>query len=128
MFRATFSTVLRRCFVAAARESCSVRWLQIVLLGDLGQLPPVVDKDELRRYFHTTYRAPYFFAARVLEHFEIPRIELLKNYRQNDAAFLRLLSKIRTGDLDSATLKELNQRNGHKASRPPKRRLNEPNG
>ncbi len=83
--------------------------VQLLLIGDLQQLPPVVKDDEwgmLRQYYET----PYFFSSRALNMSGYKTIELRKVYRQNDPVFLRLLNNIRIGKCDNATLQELNKR------------------
>ena len=75
------------------------------MFGDLFQLPPVVDSDELMAFFRLQHGGPYFF-----KRFRPKRVLLLKNYRQRDEEFLRLLWKVRTGTADEADIAALNQR------------------
>ena len=76
---------------------------QMIFIGDLYQLPPVVVGKE-REMFRSWYSSPYFFDAKVFENFEIELIELEKVYRQKDKRFINLLNSIRN---NSAGLKEL---------------------
>lgn len=84
--------------------------LQLVLFGDLFQLPPVVSSAAERQYFSQTYASPYFFAANVIQCFEFQSIELTKVYRQENRLFLRLLDAIRLNRADDDELQLLNSR------------------
>lgn len=83
--------------------------VQMIFIGDLYQLPPVVTTNE-RHVFESYYDSPYFFSARVLADIDMTLIELEKIYRQKDAEFIRLLNGIRTNTLEDVDLAELNQR------------------
>ena len=84
--------------------------LQMVFIGDLYQLPPVVAGREERELFKTYYKSPYFFDAKVFDDFEMEFIELEKIYRQKDADFIELLNKIRNNSIEEADIKKLNSR------------------
>lgn len=84
--------------------------VQMILFGDLFQLPPVVASSFEREYFSTVYNTPYFFSAQCLIHLDLPMIELQDEYRQNDRRFLRLLDAIRQNSIDYDDLIELNER------------------
>ncbi len=73
--------------------------LQLLLIGDLYQLPPVVPNEEwslLSQY----YSSPYFFDSMVMKETDPAYIELEKIYRQDDENFIGLLNKIRNNSLD----------------------------
>lgn len=83
--------------------------VQLLMIGDLQQLAPVVKDDEwnmLKNYYDT----PYFFASRALRQTTYMTIELKKVYRQSDGTFLSLLNKIRENQADEGTLAALNSR------------------
>lgn len=68
--------------------------VQVLFIGDLYQLPPVVKNDEwtiLSEY----YKSPFFFDAQALQQQTPVFIELTKIYRQSDSAFIDLLNNIR---------------------------------
>jgi PIF1-like helicase len=69
--------------------------VQVVMFGDLYQIPPVVDATELDIYFNEQHWGPYFFQADVFRRFKPKRVMLVKNYRQTDEEFLSLLRKVR---------------------------------
>ena len=77
--------------------------IQMIFIGDLYQLPPVVTGNE-RKIFRENYASPWFFDAKVFDSFEMEFVELEKVYRQKDQDFINLLNAIRN---NSATEKEL---------------------
>ena len=82
---------------------------QLLLVGDIFQLEPVVThdtRDILRRY----YKNFFFFNARVFEHINLVSIELRKIYRQNDSEFISLLDRVRVNRATQADMARLNQR------------------
>ena len=83
--------------------------VQVLLLGDLFQLPPVVPPDEAT-IFGTYYASPYFFDARAWRDVPLTVVELTHVYRQRDPGFVALLDAIRTSSLDHAALAVLNSR------------------
>ncbi|MGZ5423923.1 MAG: AAA family ATPase [Candidatus Aminicenantales bacterium] len=108
--------------------------LQMIFIGDLYQLPPVVtgqerglfapDPSSLRRGFGprddpdpaalsaARYESPYFFSARIFDEpdFSMDFVELEKVYRQSDDAFIGLLNAIRNRSIDDAQIDLLNSR------------------
>ncbi len=84
---------------------------QILLVGDVYQLEPVVKSDE-REILNRFYPNPYFFSARVFREMELVAIELKKVYRQSDKAFINVLDRIRTNTAGAAELQLLNTRVG----------------
>ena len=83
--------------------------VQLLLIGDLHQLAPVVKDDEwelMKQYYDT----PYFFSSRALIAAQYHTIELQRVYRQQDGDFLKLLNKIRENRADDTTLEALNRR------------------
>ena len=83
--------------------------VQMVFVGDLYQLPPVVTADE-REIFRTLYETPYFFSARALAGVDLEIVELEKVYRQKDGAFVDLLNRIRNDSVDDEDVARLNGR------------------
>ena len=69
--------------------------VQMILIGDLYQLPPVVQNDE-ESIFRTHYKSPYFFDAFSYAGLSISFIELKKHYRQKEQEFIDLLNAIRS--------------------------------
>jgi len=84
--------------------------LQLIMFGDLAQLPPIVQGRELRKYFKDNYTTPYFFGAKVFDELEVKYVELTKVYRQKDRKFISLLNKVKSNDLKARDLDVLNER------------------
>ena len=82
---------------------------QILLVGDVYQLEPVLKNDE-REIINRFYPTPYFFSARVFNEIELISIELIKVYRQTDKVFVNVLDHIRTNTAGAADLQLLNTR------------------
>ncbi|MFN8294029.1 MAG: helix-turn-helix domain-containing protein [Chitinophagales bacterium] len=82
--------------------------LQVLFIGDLLQLPPVIKKEEwklLQAYYHS----PFFFAAQVLQQHPPVYIELDKIYRQQDEKFTAILNRIRYNEIEPYDAEELNR-------------------
>ncbi len=82
--------------------------VQLLLIGDLMQLPPVV-KEEERPLLSRYYSSPYFFAARALQQAPPLSVELQKIYRQSDQDFIDILNRLRHNEQTEADLARLNQ-------------------
>jgi hypothetical protein len=84
--------------------------VQIVLVGDLYQLPPVVTEAEAQ-YFTTRYATPYFFSADSFEREQFPTVSLTTVFRQlGDDRMAAILNEIREGVLLGHAQEELNAR------------------
>ncbi|MFK8163211.1 MAG: ATP-dependent RecD-like DNA helicase [Lewinella sp.] len=84
--------------------------VQIILFGDLYQLPPIVSSQEEKMYFSQRYASAYFFSADCLDMIDLEMIELRQVYRQDSRHFLRLLEAIRNATVDYDELESLNER------------------
>ncbi len=83
--------------------------VQLLLIGDLHQLPPVVNHQEwqiLSQYYTT----PYFFGSQALQASNPVTIQLKHIYRQSDQTFIDLLNRVRNNDIDQVVLDTLNSR------------------
>ncbi len=91
------------------RSSKPFGGLQLLMIGDLHQLSPVVkntEGSELRE----RYKTPYFFGARVFQEAP-PRVVQLKHiYRQKDERFIHLLNEVRHNRMTEDVLRMLNAR------------------
>lgn len=83
--------------------------VQLLLIGDLMQLPPVVTESE-RTLLESRYPTPYFFSGDALRATHYVTIELTKVYRQEDDKFLDILGAIRQGQPSNEILEALNSR------------------
>lgn len=84
---------------------------QLLLVGDIFQLEPVLKEDE-RRLVQPFYPSSYFFSAKVWQEMQLVSIELRKVYRQNDTAFINILDRIRENSPRQSDLQTLNRRVG----------------
>jgi ATP-dependent exoDNAse (exonuclease V) alpha subunit len=82
---------------------------QMIFIGDLYQLPPVVTGEE-REIFHTHYESQYFFDSKVFSLLDLEFIELEKVYRQKDDAFIALLNAVRNSSVTDEHLSAINKR------------------
>lgn len=83
--------------------------VQLLLIGDLRQLPPVV-KEEEWQLLSPHYESMYFFESHALKRAGFQTIELTSVFRQSDQEFISILNNIRDGKADRETIKRLNSR------------------
>ncbi len=83
--------------------------VQVVLFGDLFQLPPIVDR-EMAGIYNSLYETPYFFSAEVFKKTKFHHFNLQKIYRQKEQAFKGLLNKIRNRSVTDDEMEILNSR------------------
>jgi ATP-dependent DNA helicase PIF1 len=84
--------------------------VQLVLVGDLFQLPPVIATQIESQYIHSRYRTPYFLSSNCMKSARPGIVELTKVFRQQDATFIQLLLNIREGNELIQTISEFNRR------------------
>ena len=82
---------------------------QLLLVGDIYQLEPVVKEDE-RQLLRPFYQSAYFFNAKVWQQMQLVSIELRKVYRQKDQQFISLLDRIRLNHTTDDDLRSINER------------------
>lgn len=85
---------------------------QLVLVGDLAQLPPVVSTEEESALFSRRYNSPFFFSAEALAGSVLAPIELSRVFRQADSHFIDILSRMRLGSATEEDLEVVNSRVG----------------
>ncbi len=85
---------------------------QVIFVGDMFQLPPVVregaEKDLLRDLYGT--ESFFFYKANAIKGINLVKIEFQKNYRQTDKEFIGILENVRMNRLTSRDIDELNTR------------------
>ena len=82
--------------------------VQIILLGDIHQLPPVIRENEQDIFDNFYPNGHYFFNANCYSESNIQLYELTKIYRQKDEKFIKILNKIRSGNATNIDLLPLN--------------------
>lgn len=82
--------------------------VQLLLIGDLFQLPPVVKDDEMR-VLSQWYASPHFFEAKAIREAGYAHIELDKIFRQQDGNFIAILNNLRNNTVTAADVTELNK-------------------
>lgn len=85
---------------------------QVIFVGDIFQLPPVVKQGVEREMMNDIYHTDvyFFYKANVIKRMRLVKIEFQKVYRQEDTDFLRILEDVRLNRLKSEDLIHLNER------------------
>jgi len=83
--------------------------VQMLLIGDLYQLPPVVKREEWA-FLSQAYPSPYFFDALVIRKNPLLQIELTTVFRQTEPEFINILNDIRNNKISQKSLNLLNER------------------
>ncbi|MBO7120671.1 MAG: AAA family ATPase [Bacteroidaceae bacterium] len=83
--------------------------VQLLMIGDLAQLTPVVTPED-EQILKPFYDTPYFFGSKALQQIDYVTIQLSHIYRQQDEAFISLLSEVRSGHPTAEALTKLNTR------------------
>ncbi len=81
--------------------------IQVLFIGDLLQLPPVVKQAEWN-YLRNYYKSPFFFDSKVIHEVKPLYIELEKVYRQADEKFIRILNNLRNSEITDTDIEILN--------------------
>lgn len=83
--------------------------VQLLMIGDMQQLPPVV-KDNEWSLLSKHYKTPFFFSSQALQKSNYITITLQYVYRQRDQHFIEILNKIRDKQMDREAIDNLNKR------------------
>ena len=83
--------------------------VQLLMIGDLHQLPPVAKQEEWA-LLHQYYPSVYFFSSHALARSEMVTMELKQIYRQSDPRFIELLNRVRENRMNARVIRELNKR------------------
>ena len=83
---------------------------QMIFVGDLDQLPPVVGSQAEKDMFDHRYGSPYFFSSDVVTNgLEMKNINLTRIFRQSDQNFITLLNKIKKGNITRDDIEFINK-------------------
>jgi len=83
--------------------------VQLLLIGDLYQLPPVTKREEWS-FLNSVYPSPYFFDALVIRRNPLLQVELTDVFRQTEPEFINILNDIRNNQISNESLTLLNKR------------------
>lgn len=83
--------------------------VQLLLIGDLYQLPPVTKREEWS-FLRNAYPSPYFFDALVIRKNPLLQVELTQVFRQTEPEFINILNDIRNNQISEQSLALLNKR------------------
>ena len=114
MLRADILDAIDTILKYVNRNSFAFGGIQILFIGDLLQLPPVVKQEEwniLNKYYSNLY----FFNAKALQSEKPLYIELNKVYRQEDQSFIEILNNLRNNELNAQDIEILNAHYNPKA-------------
>lgn len=108
MVRADLLDALDAVLRRLRRDERPFGGVQLLLIGDLFQLPPVTKPDEWE-LLSNYYASPYFFSSQALSRSDLVTIELETVYRQSDPDFIRLLNAVRENRMDTHCIDILNR-------------------
>lgn len=108
MVRADLFDMMNLALQRARSNSLPFGGVQLILVGDLLQLPPVVDEKEAE-LFNSHWVSPYFFSAHCYPELDLHTVNLSKVWRQADNEFIEILNQVREGSIDDGALEILNQ-------------------
>jgi ATP-dependent DNA helicase PIF1 len=114
MVRADVFDGIDRLLKMARKNDAPFGGVQVCVIGDLFQLPPVITREE-KTVYSQFYPSPFFFCTQAYREGNFTTIQFSTIHRQNDAAFIQILNAIRAGTCDAAALEVLNQRLNPKA-------------
>ena len=94
------------------RSSLPFGGKQVIFVGDMFQLPPVLKRGAESDLMHDLYHADdcFFYKADVIKRMRLVKIEFQKVYRQEDQDFLRILENVRLNKTTPEILMHLNER------------------
>ncbi len=84
--------------------------IQVLFIGDLYQLPPVVTRNEWDELLANYYESPFFFDSKAVKEQMPLLMELNKIYRQKEESFVSLLNKVRNNLMEKEDFDALNLR------------------
>lgn len=108
MLRADLLDAMDYMMQTVRKKSLPFGGVQVLFIGDLLQLPPVI-RDEEWRTLKTYYRGKFFFHSHVIQQCPPLYIELSKIFRQTDDTFISVLNNLRNNEISQQDIQTLNQ-------------------
>jgi ATP-dependent DNA helicase PIF1 len=109
MVRCDLLDVIDGILRSVRKSSLPFGGVQLLLIGDLYQLPPVTKREDWA-FLRSVYASPYFFDSHAIYHHPVLQIELTKVFRQTEPEFINILNDIRNNQIKEAGLVLLNKR------------------
>lgn len=109
MVRADVFDGINRFLQLARKNKEPFGGVQICVIGDLFQLPPIIGNGE-KEFFEQYYSSPFFFSTEAYKNANFQTIQFTTIHRQNDAVFINILNAIRSGSCDKESLAILENR------------------
>ena len=109
MVRCDLLDVIDAILRSVRKNSSPFGGVQLLLIGDLFQLPPVTKREEWT-FLSRAYPSPYFFEAYVIRRNPVLQIELTTVFRQTEPEFIDILNSIRNNQISESSLTLLNKR------------------
>lgn len=113
MVRADLFDCIEKSLRINRKNNAPFGGVQVVVIGDLNQLPPIVTRDEESIFSGqpgSLYDSPFFFSSEAFKSANFEVVVLSKVYRQNDNYFLSLLNAVRNNSLTNQDIYSLNAR------------------
>ncbi|MFV8368779.1 helix-turn-helix domain-containing protein [Flavobacterium sp. LB2R40] len=108
MLRADLLDAMDYMMQTVRKKSTPFGGVQVLYIGDLLQLPPVI-RDEEWRTLKTYYKGKFFFHSHVVQQNPPLYIELSKIFRQTDDTFISVLNNLRNNEISQQDIQTLNQ-------------------
>lgn len=108
MLRADLLDAMDYMMQTVRKKSAPFGGVQVLFIGDLLQLPPII-RDEEWRTLRNYYRGKFFFHAHVIQQYPPLYIELSKIYRQTDDRFISVLNNLRNNEITATDIQMLNE-------------------
>ncbi len=108
MLRADLLDAMDYMMQTVRKKNSAFGGVQVLYIGDLLQLPPVI-RDEEWRTLKTYYKGKFFFHSHVVQQNPPLYIELSKIFRQTDDTFISVLNNLRNNQISQQDIQTLNQ-------------------
>lgn len=108
MVRADLFDMMDKALRLIRRSEDPFGGVQLILVGDLLQLPPVLPDNE-RELFNQHWETPYFFSAHCFPDVHLSEVHLTTVWRQADPEFIDILNDVREGAVTKESLDRLNE-------------------
>jgi hypothetical protein len=108
MLRADLLDAMDYMMQTVRKKTTPFGGVQVLFIGDLLQLPPVI-RDEEWRTLRAYYKGKFFFHSHVVQQNPPLYIELSKIFRQTDSTFISVLNNLRNNQISAEDIQVLNK-------------------